>query len=190
MDINKLNLNEYDLIKIENVSHIKSPIEETLFDITVEGDHTFFIKLPNSEDYILAHNCDGAHLTSMFLGWFKRFGENLFHENKICKLNIPLVLIVDKHEKVIDHFFNLADFNEWENKHQNHKYKIEYWKGLGSISKSLLNQLIDKYGLDYFIETYKLDEDGQIYLNNWLSDQTVSERKEYLKQHQLDINNI
>jgi DNA gyrase/topoisomerase IV subunit B len=48
-------------------------------------------------------DADGAHLTSMFLGWFKRFGENLFHENKICKLNIPLVLVIDKNEKVIEY---------------------------------------------------------------------------------------
>jgi DNA gyrase/topoisomerase IV subunit B len=135
-------------------------------------------------------DADGSHLTSMFLGWFKRFGENLFHENKICKLNIPLVLVVDKNEKVIEHFFNLTDFNNWEKQHSNHKYHIEYWKGLGSISKLFLNQLLDKYGLDYFIETYNLDDDGQIYLNNWLSDKTVNERKEYLKKHQLDINNI
>jgi DNA topoisomerase-2 len=80
-------------------------------------------------------DADGAHLTSMFLGWFKRFGENLFHENKICKLNIPLVLVIDKNEKVIEHFFNLTDFNIWEKHHSNHKYHIEYWKGLGSISK-------------------------------------------------------
>lgn len=135
-------------------------------------------------------DADGAHLTSMFLGWFKRFGENLFHENKICKLNIPLVLAIDKNEKVIEHFFNLTDFNTWEKQHSNHNYHIEYWKGLGSISKLFLNQLLDKYGLDYFIETYNLDDDGQIYLNNWLSDKTVNERKEYLKKHQLDINNI
>ena len=135
-------------------------------------------------------DADGAHLSSMFLGWFKRFAENLFHEGKICKLNIPLVLVVDKNEMVIEHFFNLSDFNEWEQKHKNHRYSIEYWKGLGSISKKLLNQLIDKYGFDYFIETYKLDDEGSAYLDDWLNDRSVDKRKVYLKQYQLDINNI
>ena len=190
MDISNLNLDEYDLIQIENVSHVKSPIEETLYDITVEGDHTFFIKLPNSNEYILAHNCDGAHLTSMFLGWFKRFGENLFKEGKICKLNFPLVLVIDKNEKVVNYFFNLADFNKWEKNNANHKYHIEYWKGLGSISKVYLNQLLDKYGLETFIEKYNLDDEGVIYLDNWLSDSGIEKRKEYLKKYNLDINNI
>ena len=133
---------------------------------------------------------DGSHLTSMFLGWFKRFAENLFDEGKICRLNIPLVLLVDKNERVVEHFFNLADFNNWEKQNTNHKYHVEYWKGLGSISKKLLNQLLVKYGLEYFIETYKMDESGKIYLDHWLNDKTSDKRKEYLKQHQLDINSI
>ena len=135
-------------------------------------------------------DADGSHLTSMFLGWFKRFGENLFYEGKICKLNIPLVLVVDKNEKVLEHFFNLADFNAWEKKNKGHKYVIEYWKGLGSISKKLLNQLIDKFGFEYFIQTYKLDVEGAVYLDDWLNDKSADKRKEYLKQYQLDINNI
>ena len=133
---------------------------------------------------------DGSHLTSMFLGWFKRFAENLFDEGKICRLNIPLVLLVDKNERVVEHFFNLADFNNWEKQNTNHKYHVEYWKGLGSISKKLLNQLLVKYGLEYFIETYRMDESGKIYLDHWLNDKTSDKRKEYLKQHQLDINSI
>jgi len=133
---------------------------------------------------------DGSHLASMFLGWFKRFAENLFHEGKICKLNIPLVLVVDKNDKVLDHFFNLADFNKWEKSHPQHKYHIEYWKGLGSISKTYLNQLLDKYGFDAFVETYKLDDSGKIYLDHWLNDECVMQRKEYLKNYKLDINNI
>lgn len=133
---------------------------------------------------------DGAHLTSMFLGWFKRFGENLFREGKICRLNIPLVLAVDKTENVVEYFFNLPDFNAWEKLNPSHRYRIEYWKGLGSISKAYLNQLLDRHGLEHFIETYKLDPEGEIYLDHWLSDSTADKRKEYLKNYQLDINNI
>lgn len=135
-------------------------------------------------------DCDGAHLTSMFLGWFKRFGENLFKEGKICKLNFPLVLVIDKNEKVVNYFFNLAYFNKWEKNNAKHKYHIEYWKGLGSISKVYLNQLLDKYGLETFIEKYNLDDEGVIYLDNWLSDSGIEKRKEYLKKYNLDINNI
>ena len=50
--------------------------------------------------------------------------------------------------------------------------------------------MLEKYGFDYFIETYKLDDEGKIYLENWLSDFAVDKRKEYLKNYQLDINNI
>lgn len=135
-------------------------------------------------------DADGAHLTSMFLGWFKRFGENLFTEGKVCKLNIPLVLVVDKNEKVLEHFFNLTDFRKWESANPRHKYRIEYWKGLGSTSKVLLNQLIEKFGFEHFIQTYRLDADGAEYLDSWLNNDMVEKRKEYLKSYQLDINNI
>lgn len=162
----------------------------SILDLDVSSKDTH--KQISFEKILIATDADidGSHLTSMFLGWFKRFAENLFDEGKICRLNIPLVLLVDKNERVVEHFFNLADFNNWEKQNTNHKYHVEYWKGLGSISKKLLNQLLVKYGLEYFIETYRMDESGKIYLDHWLNDKTSDKRKEYLKQHQLDINSI
>ena len=91
-----LKMEDYELVKIDSVSNIISPVEEKLYDITVDGDHTFFIKLPESEDFFLMHNCDGNHITSMLIGWFRRFAPNLFDEGRICKLVTPLILVKDE----------------------------------------------------------------------------------------------
>ena len=33
----------------------------------------------------------------------------------------------------------MEDFKAWEKSNVNHKYNVDYWKGLGSISKKYLN---------------------------------------------------
>lgn len=53
-----------------------------------------------------------------------------------------------------------------------------------------MNQLIEKFGFEHFIQTYRLDADGAEYLDSWLNNDMVEKRKEYLKSYQLDINNI
>ena len=43
---------------------------------------------------------DGIHLSSMLIGWFKRFAPNLFNEGKICKLQTPLIIVKDTKDNI------------------------------------------------------------------------------------------
>lgn len=182
-----LKLEDFDLLPISNVKHIKSSKQETLYDITVEGDHTFYIKLPNSDDIVLMHNCDGSHITSMLIGWFKRFAPNLFNEGKICKLITPNIILEDNKGKIVKYFMNLSDFKKWEAVNTNSKYKIVYLKGLGSWDREQLIDLIDANGLDNFIIEYHLDKDGEMYIEDWLGNDP-EKRKKYLREYTFDIN--
>ena len=182
-----LKLEDFDLLPISDVKHIKSSKQETLYDITVEGDHTFYVKLPNSYDMVLMHNCDGSHITSMLIGWFKRFAPNLFNEGKICKLITPNIILEDNKGKIVKYFMNLADFKKWEAANTNSKYKIVYLKGLGSWDREQLIDLFDTHGLDNFIVEYHLDEDGEVYIEDWLGNDP-EKRKKYLREYTFDIN--
>lgn len=184
-----LKLEDFDLLPISDVRYVKSSKQETLYDITVEGDHTFYIKLPNSDDKVLMHNCDGSHITSMLIGWFKKFAPNLFNEGKICKLMTPNIIIEDSNEKLIKYFMNLSDFKKWEAANSNHKYKVVYLKGLGSWSRDQLIDLIESKGLESFIYEYQLNSDGEVYIDDWLGSDP-EKRKKYLRNYTLDINNV
>lgn len=183
-----LNLEEYDFIDIESVSTVKSPKVEKLYDITVDADdHTFFIVPEGSNDRVLVHNCDGSHITAMLIGWFKRFAPNLFDEGKICKLITPIIVIEDSKGKVIDYFFNVQDFKTWEAKNPHNKNKIKYLKGLGSWERQQLIDLIETNGIDKFLVEYKLDKDGEKYIDDWLGPDP-EKRKTYLREYVFDIN--
>lgn len=132
------------------------------------------------------NDADGSHLTSMLLGWFKRFAENLFDEGRICRLITPLILIKDSKDKIVEYFFNVQDFKVWEQTHTSNKLKFNYLKGLGSWERSDLISLIDKYGLDNFIQQYKLDSEGNAYIENWLGND-AEPRKVYLRDYSFDI---
>lgn len=132
------------------------------------------------------NDADGSHLTSMLLGWFARFAPNLFSEGKICRLLTPLILVENNKEKIVEYFFNVNDFKVWEANHQNKGYKYKYLKGLGSWERSQLIELIDKHGLNHFIQQYKIDENGMVYFNDWLGND-AEPRKKYLRAYSFDI---
>ena len=135
-------------------------------------------------------DADGAHIASMLLGWFKRFAENLFEERKICRLVTPLILVQNKSDKILKYFFNVNDFKKWSMENSNNdKFKFKYLKGLGSWEKEDLIYLFDKYGLDSFIQYYKMDENGELYLENWLGDDPEP-RKKYLREYSFDIDRV
>lgn len=133
------------------------------------------------------NDADGQHITAMLIGWFKKFAENLFEEGKVCKLITPLIIVQDKNEKILEYFFNVPDFKVWEAKNPNNKNKIVYLKGLGSWSREQLISLIDKEGVDKFLLEYKLDNDGNVYIEDWLGDDP-EKRKKYLREFKFDIN--
>ena len=69
---------------------------------------------------------DGIHLSSMLIGWFRKFAPNLFNEGRICKLQTPLIIIKDSKDQIKEYFFDLDTFKEWESKNHGSKLKIQY----------------------------------------------------------------
>lgn len=182
-----LNIDDFELVPVTSNTTVNSPKTETLYDITVEGDHTFFIRLPGTEDDILVHNCDGSHITAMLIGWFKKFAPNLFDEGKICKLVTPNIILEDSKGKIVKYFMNLQEFKQWESTNHDNRYKIIYIKGLGSWDRKQLIDLIDANGLDKFILEYHLDKEGEVYIDDWLGP-NAEKRKNYLRKYTFDIN--
>lgn len=184
-----LNTKEYNLVPIKSCKFITSPVEETLYDIRLEENHTFFVKLLEDDISVLVHNCDGNHITSMLIGWFRRFAPNLFKEGRICKLITPLIIVTDKKENIKEYFFDINSFKKWEQNNPNNKNKITYLKGLGSWDREKLIYLIDTYGLDNFIQEYSLDDESFDYIEDWLGSDS-EKRKEYLRNYNLDIDKV
>jgi DNA gyrase/topoisomerase IV subunit B len=134
-------------------------------------------------------DADAIHITSMILGWFKRFAPNLYKEHRICKLITPLIFLTNNKNKVIKYFFDITSFKKWEEQNKDSKLNIIYVKGLGSLEKSHINQIIEEKGIEYFVQPFELDDEGNLLLVDWLGD-NVEKRKQYLKEYSLDVNNV
>ena len=164
-----------DIINILNLDISKSDENKTID----------FEKIMITSD----NDADGQHITSMLIGWFKRFAPNLFNEGRICKLITPLIIVQDKHEKILEYFFNVQDFKKWESTNKDNKNKIVYLKGLGSWSREQLMYLFDTKGIDQFLFAYQLDDEGNVYIEDWLGND-AEKRKKYLREYKFDINSI
>lgn len=133
---------------------------------------------------------DGNHLSSVLIGWFRKFAPNLFKEGRICKLQTPLIIVKDQKENIKEYFFDLDSFKAWEKTNTDKKLKIFYQKGLGSIERSDMKWLMEnKGGLSQFLYELTPDKTGFDNVDLWLSGDAEL-RKEKLRQYTLDINMI
>lgn len=182
-----INVIDTKIQAIANNPEFKDIINILDLDITKENDNPniAFNKVIITSDM----DADAIHITSMILGWFKRFAPNLYKEHRICKLITPLIFLTNNKNKVIKYFFDITSFKKWEEQNKDSKLNIIYVKGLGSLEKSHINQIIEEKGIEYFVQPFELDDEGNLLLVDWLGD-NVEKRKQYLKEYSLDVNNV
>lgn len=130
---------------------------------------------------------DGIHLSSMLIGWFRKFAPGLFNEGKVCKLQTPLVIVKDKKDAIRDYFFDLDTFKKWETSNRNQQLKIIYQKGLGSIEREDISWLMSKNGgIEQFLYELSEDEAGFSNVDLWLTGES-ERRKDKLRKYTLNI---
>lgn len=146
------------------------------------------VKTISFDKIVLANDADmdGIFIANQYVGWFTRFAPNLFKEHKIARLITPLVILRDNKDRPVQYFYSLNEFKQYESCHDLSKVKIDYKKGLGSWPKDEFIELFDKYGFEYFIQDLEMDDEGKIYVNDWLSGNEAEKRKQYLREYTLN----
>ena len=133
---------------------------------------------------------DGIHLSSMLIGWFRKFAPNLFNEGRICKLQTPLIIVKDSKDQIKEYFFDLDTFKEWESRNRGSKLKIQYQKGLGSVERADMKWLMEHNGgVGGFLYELSADKDAFSVVDLWLTGE-AEPRKEKLRQYTLDIDMV
>lgn len=152
-------------------------------DAANPGGEVAFEKIVIATDQDL----DGIHLSSMLVGWFKRFAPQLFSEGRICKLQTPLVVVKDQKGRMKEWFFDLWSFRKWEESNRDPKLKIVYQKGLGSLERADVAWLVSKLGgFEELLYELVPDEDGFKAVDLWLSGES-EQRKAKLRNYKLDV---
>lgn len=128
-------------------------------------------------------DADGTAIAGLIITLFSRLAPEMLKQGRICRLNTPL-LIGLKGDKVEDYYFNLP--NEIEMK-KNLNYF--YLKGLGSWTKSRLNQVIEKEGgMEKLLMPFEYDNKAQETIQNWFGNDSEP-RKVALRGREFHINN-
>ena len=185
-----LALNAYDstIQKIAANQEIKEVMNILNLDLTKKNNEEQIIEFDKIVIAVDA-DVDGINICSMLLGWWYRLCPNLYKQHKIYRLNTPVVIVEDQKENIKEWFFNLNDFKKWESTNKDNKLKIVYLKGLGSLSTSQLDFIIQKQGFESLLEEYILDNESDEYFKNWLGPD-AEPRKKYMKEYEFDINSI
>lgn len=137
---------------------------------------------------------DGTHILGIYLGWWMKFGPELFNQKQIARLMTPYVILWqdNKMTKIHKAFYNMHSFKAYSAEHDISKYKVNLFKGLGSWSKDQFKRLFDTSpnGIKDFLQYITLDEHGKLHIDNWLKGNAADERKAYLRQYTLDVDQI
>ena len=126
---------------------------------------------------------DGTAIAGLILTMFAKLAPKMIEAGRICRLNTPL-LIGLKGEKVEEYYFSFPDKKDM-------KKNLDYFylKGLGSWTKSRLNQVLEKEGgMEKLLMPYDADKDYKQSIQTWFGADTEG-RKNFLRGREFHINN-
>lgn len=131
-----------------------------------------------------------GHIAGLYIGLFAKYFPSIIKNKLLKRLRTPIMALKDNKDNIKHFFFTLDEYNEFIKINDISKYKLHYYKGLGSWEPKDLKPLVDKYGLDYFLETLILDDNGFSIIDDWLNGKNADKRKEYLNNNEFNIFNI
>lgn len=126
---------------------------------------------------------DGTSIAGLVTTMFSKLAPKMIEAGRVCRLNTPL-LIGLKGEKVEEYYFRFPDKKDMK---KNLNYF--YLKGLGSWTKSRLNQVIEKEGgMEKLLMPYEADKEYKQSIQNWFGEDSEI-RKKFLRGREFHINN-
>jgi len=118
---------------------------------------------------------DGISITSLVLGFAKRYLPEELSSGKIGRLQTPIFFTRGKNKKPKEWFYNLRNIPSEDG---------EYMKGLGSWEQEDLEYIIKKDGIEKMITIFEDTSDETI--EEWLGDDS-SPRKKYIIENDFDL---
>jgi DNA topoisomerase-2 len=84
---------------------------------------------------------DGDSIAGLLMNFFGRYWPELFEQERICRVETPLVVAKKKDEKIP--FYTAADFEAWQSKQRDlSKWDIAYKKGLAALEDEEYKEII------------------------------------------------
>lgn len=126
---------------------------------------------------------DGVAIAGLIVSMFSKIAPRMLKENRICRMETPL-LIGMKGDKVEEYYFEFPEKSKMKKTLSYH-----YLKGLGSWTKSRLNQVLEKEGgMENLLKPYESDKNSSKVIQDWFGKDTEP-RKVALRGREFHIDN-
>lgn len=126
-----------------------------------------------SHEYIVIAtdaDVDGAHIQGLLLGYFYKFIPDIFKHGKILILRTPIKVAKDNKEKMVAAFITEQEYTDFMKIKSNHKYTIEYKKGLGSLNPKEYEQFFELRPFEECLVQIDYSEEDLALMVKWLED--------------------
>ena len=134
---------------------------------------------------------DGAHIQGLLMGFFYKFVPDIFEHKKILILRTPIKVAKDKKENMVAAFITEQEYNDFMKIKSNHKYSIEYKKGLGSLNPKEYSQFFTIRPFEECLVELDYSQSDLEKMVKWLEDD-ANFRKNKIQNRikEFDIGNI
>ena len=111
---------------------------------------------------------DGSHIKGLIMNIFHHMWPSLIKLGFIISMITPIIKVTLN--KRINSFYNLTDYNKWKLKNDTKKWKIKYYKGLGTSNSKEAKEYFSKIKINNYTYSKKTDEMMNLAFNKNQSD--------------------
>jgi DNA topoisomerase-2 len=128
---------------------------------------------------------DGTQIRALLLTFFQKYSPEMVRQGRIKILSTPMAVAI-KGGEITNFFKNFEEYNTFADSNKGYTYK--YYKGLGSWKgPSDLGKLIEKHGIESFIDEFEMDQGGEISIKEWMSGKESDTRKGHLRGKAFEV---
>jgi DNA topoisomerase II len=129
---------------------------------------------------------DGSHIKGLVLNMFHSLWPELLKLEYINCMVTPIIKATQG--KKIKSFYTLTDYGKWKEKKDNNKWKVKYYKGLGTSTSNEAKEYFKELKINQYITEGKTDETMILAFKKTEADQRKSWLKSYKEEEILDYN--
>lgn len=128
---------------------------------------------------------DGSHIKGLLINLIDHFWPSLLKINGFIKVLVTPVVKVTKNDTVIS-FNTIKDYKVWEKKNDVNKWKIKYYKGLGTNTSKEAKEYFENIKENTINFVYNDEKDTEA-IELAFSKQKIPDRKEWLKKYDKNV---
>ena len=129
---------------------------------------------------------DGSHIKGLILNLFHSEWPELLKLNYINCMVTPIIKV--SQDKKVMSFYTLTDYNKWKDDFYNNRWKVKYYKGLGTSTSQEAKEYFKDLKVNQYVTDGKTDDSMVLAFKKTEADRRKDWLKSYKEEDILDYN--